>query len=73
MGFVYLLELGGMKGFKVISFHATPIGIMLTFGKNAGYAYPNHLPSATPMRLPIANQHIAGVPGRPSHPPIFPG
>ena len=40
MGIVYLREPGGMEAFKVISFHATSTGVMLTFGKNAGYAYP---------------------------------
>ena len=30
-------------------------------------------PSATPMRIPIANTHFAGVPERPSHPLRFPG
>ena len=39
MGIVYLRELGGMEAFKVISFHATPTGVMVTFGKNAGYAF----------------------------------
>ena len=30
-------------------------------------------PSATPTRIPIANRHVAGVPGRPSHPLSFQG
>ena len=37
--------------------------VMLTFRKNAGYAYL-HSRSATPMRIPIANPQFAGVPGR---------
>ena len=68
MGIVYLGELGGMEAFKITSFHATPTGIMLTFGKNAGYAYPPPPTSATPMRIPDANPHSAGVPGQPCHP-----
>ena len=44
MGIVYLWEPGCMEAFKVISFHATPTSVMLTFGENAGYAYPPHPP-----------------------------
>ena len=44
MGIVYLREAGGMEALKVTSFHATPTGIMLTFGKNAGYACPHPSP-----------------------------
>ena len=44
MGIVYLREPGGMEAFKVTPFHATPTCIMLTFGKNAGYACPHPSP-----------------------------
>ena len=74
MGIIYLREPGVMEAFKVISFHATPTSVMLTFGKNEGYAYPpTHPTSATPMRMPIATLHFAGVPGNPCHPLSFPG
>ena len=74
MDIVYLRETGVMKRFKVISFHATSTSIMLTFGKNVGYAYPpTHPTSATPMRMPIAVTHFAGVPERRSLSSGFPG
>ena len=62
---VYPQEPGGLETFKAISCHAPPAGVMLTFGKNAGYGLP---PPAAPMNMHIANPHFAGVSGRLSHP-----
>ena len=66
---VYPQESGGLEAFIVTSFYAPAARVMLTFGKNVGYASPLSL---TPMNIPIANPHFAGLPGRPSHPLSLP-
>ena len=55
-------EPGGLETFKVISSHAPPAGVMLTFGKNAGYGVDSPPPPATPMNIQIhiANPHMPG-------------
>ena len=68
MGIAYLREPGVMEAIKVISFHATPTSVMLTFGKNAGGAYPpTHPTSATPMRKAAESTNFQRLRLRPAN------
>ena len=74
MDIVYLREPGVMEASKVISFSSNTHKRNVNVRQKCGMCISNtHPTSATPMRMPIANLHFAGVPGYPCHPLSFPG